>query len=164
MIWQPMQSDDLPAVNAIADRVHTDYPEDEAVFAERLNIYPAGCFTLRDDKLTVGYIISHPWHFKKPPKLNALIDAVPALASTYYIHDIALLPEARNTGAASTIVKTLAAHAEDQKSPNISLVAVNNSVQFWERHNFRVLIDTELDKQLKSYDDNAKFMVREIHE
>ena len=157
-----MKPDDLPDVSGIADRVHTDYPEDEAVFAERLALYPAGCFTLRNDERTIGYIISHPWHFRKPPKLNARLNAIPEAASTYYIHDIALLPEARKAGAASTSINTLAAHAEDQELPNMSLIAVNNSVRFWERHDFRVLTDNELDTHLKSYGHDAKFMVREL--
>src|SRR5262245_22544678 len=99
MIWQPMKPHDLSDVSRVADRVHTDYPEDEAVFAERLSLYPAGCFTLQHNERTIGYVISHPWHFKKPPELNALLNAIPARASTYYIHDIALLPEARASGA-----------------------------------------------------------------
>ncbi|WP_338025322.1 hypothetical protein [Bradyrhizobium yuanmingense] len=61
MPWRAMEPDHLPGVRGIADRVHLNYPEDEAVFSERLELYPEGCFVLERarDGLT-GYIISHP--------------------------------------------------------------------------------------------------------
>ncbi len=48
-LWRAMTPGDLPAVLAIADVVHPDYPEDAAIFAERLALYPAGCRVLERD-------------------------------------------------------------------------------------------------------------------
>jgi ribosomal protein S18 acetylase RimI-like enzyme len=162
MHWQPMTTDDLPAVNAVADRVHASYPEDNAVFAERLGLYPEGCFALNGDAGMAGYIISHPWLFKKPPQLKTLLEKIPSPATTYYIHDIALLPGARHSGAASAILEIVRDHAKARRFRNMSLVAVNNSVHFWERHGFRTVIDPELDPKLKSYDADARFMVCDL--
>ena len=96
-----MTAADLPAVNAIAAQVHVAYPEDAAVFAERLTLHPAGCCVLDGGTGVAGYVISHPWRIAEPPALDTLLGALPAPASTYYIHDIALLPAARRGGAAS---------------------------------------------------------------
>lgn len=172
-----MTAADLPAIIAIADELHPDYPEDETVFANRLALYSAGCLVLADGEASVGYVVSHPWHFNKPPALNVLLKNIPSAASTYYIHDLAVLPEARKTGAAGRIIDDLARHAAGLKLPNMSLVAVNNSVHFWERQNFRnvdVTIEgcgsggfqrraaSELDQKLRSYGDHACYMIRPL--
>lgn len=105
--WRPMTPTDLPHVLAIAGVVHTAYPEDAAVFAERLQLYPAGCLIWESAGRVVGYGISHPWREGAPAALNALWGEWPAKASTCYIHDIALLPEVRGFGAGSAIVALL---------------------------------------------------------
>jgi hypothetical protein len=52
---------DLPAVMATAAQVHPGYPEDEAVFAERLALAPQGCLCLERERPLAGYVVSHPW-------------------------------------------------------------------------------------------------------
>ena len=160
--WRAMTPDDLSAAKALADVIHPDYPEDEAVFADRLALHPAGCFTLDTDAGALGYLLSHPWHDRQPPKLNAILSEPASPASTYYIHDLALLPAARKTGAGAAIVEILAAHAHALQLPNMTLVAVNNSVHFWRRQGFDIVVDPDLDRQLQSYDAQACFMSREL--
>jgi len=156
-----MRPADLPAALAVADLVHPRYPEDPAIFAERLALYPAGCLVLMQGEEQIGYIVSHPWSYGEPPALNSLLGALPLAPSTYYIHDIALLPRARGTGAAKTVIAHLADRAEALGLPNLSLIAVNDSVAFWQRHGFAVTPDPALDKKLRSYDESARFMVRQ---
>ena len=160
--WRGMVADDLAAVQALAAIIHPDFPEDAAVFADRLALHPAGCFTLDRDGDAIGYVLSHPWHFGHPPKLNAILSEPASPASTYYIHDLALLPAARKTGAAAAIVETLAAHARALRLSNMTLVAVNNSVHFWRRQGFDVVVDPLLDRHLQSYDTRACFMSRDL--
>jgi ribosomal protein S18 acetylase RimI-like enzyme len=157
-----MRKPDLPALLAVADIVHPAYPEDPAVFAERLDLYPAGCLVLELGGKAIGYIVSHPWFYAEPPKLNSRLRVLPTDSTTYYIHDIALLPEARGTGAATAVIDRLVAHAGQRGLRNISLVAVNDSGQFWRRHGFDSVDDPKLAAKLRSYDGNARFMVREI--
>jgi ribosomal protein S18 acetylase RimI-like enzyme len=161
-VWREMTATDLPAVQAIADALHPNHPEDEAIFINRLKLHAAGCCVLVDGETAYGYAVSHPWHFKEPPALNALLDHIPSPMSTYYIHDLAILPQARKSAAAEHIVSRLARHATDLKLPNMSLVAVNNSVHFWERQGFLILATSELDRKLRSYGDHAQFMVRDL--
>jgi ribosomal protein S18 acetylase RimI-like enzyme len=160
--WRPMTAADLPAALAVADVVHPNYPEDPAVFTERLALYPRGCLVLaRHDRL-IGYIVSHPWSYGEPPALNSLLGALPVPPTTYYIHDIALLPEARGTGAANAVVTRLIAQARDEGLPDLSLTAVNDSVAFWTRHGFRLAEEPALDEKLRSYDAAARFMVCDL--
>jgi SAM-dependent methyltransferase/ribosomal protein S18 acetylase RimI-like enzyme len=151
---------DLPLVSVLAARIHPDYPEDDAVFAERLQLYPPGCRVLEGEHGLAAYIVSHPWRHLEPPPLNALLGKLPSQPSTFYIHDLALAPEARGTGAASLVVDELADHARKTGLPAISLIAVNGSVGFWQRQGFETVRDPQLDSKLRSYGDDACFMAR----
>ena len=141
-------------MEAVAEIVHTDYPEDEAVFIERLALYPAGCFALDGAAGLQGYLISHPWHQGAAPKLNTLLGTVPAERDTYYIHDLALHPAAQGAGAASAIIRRLL--AETVGFRRHALVAVNASVPFWSRHGFRPATGPDI----ASYGADALYMVR----
>jgi len=158
MSWRPMTPADLSAVNDIATTVHAAYPEDPAVFQERLALYPDGCRVLTHDGTITGYIVSHPWVLGQPPALNTLLGAIPASADTFYIHDIALLGSGRNRDAARSVMRALIALAEQSGFTNLTLVAVNNSTAFWQKLGFRIVDDRTLEKKLQSYDDMARLM------
>lgn len=68
-MWRPMAVADLGAVNAVADVVHVNYPEDPAVFANRLALFPAGCWMAEEDGAVLGYCIAHPGMVGEPPQL-----------------------------------------------------------------------------------------------
>jgi GNAT superfamily N-acetyltransferase len=160
--WRPMSPADLAAVNGLAGEIHPAYPEEAAVFAERLRLYPDGCRVFAQADGIAAYIVSHPWRYLEPPALNALLGKLPDAASTFYIHDLALTPRVRRTGAGSRIVTWLAGHARSRGLPNMSLIAVNGSAGFWQRHGFEALHDPALDRKLRSYGDDARFMMRSL--
>jgi ribosomal protein S18 acetylase RimI-like enzyme len=160
LLWRPMTRRDLSAATGIASRVHVDFPEDAAVFEERLRLYPLGCWVLGQDDDIAGYLVSHPWYLGEPPALNAQLGELPAQASTYYIHDLTLLAVARGGGAASAIVRQILAYAIARGFATASLVAVSGSAPFWQSHGFRV-DDAGMQHKLASYGDDAHFMVRE---
>jgi ribosomal protein S18 acetylase RimI-like enzyme len=158
-----MTAGDLPDVAAVADRVHPAYPEDLAVAVERLALYPAGCRVLAEASgALLGYVLSHPWHSAAPPALDSLLGALPSSTPSYYIHDLALLPAARGTGAADAVVRALASDAAAAGFRDMQLVAVNGSTGFWQRHGFRRVERPELAPKLRSYDEDACFMVRDL--
>ena len=154
---------DLPAVMRIAALVHPDYPEDEAVFAERLALAPAGCLVLagKSGELS-GYVVSHPWPRGSLPALNSLLGATPAGTHDWYLHDLALLPAARGGGHAGSGVSRIVSTARDARCEAIALVAVNGSAGFWERQGFRPADDPALAAKLASYDDAARYMMRDL--
>lgn len=130
-----MQADDLAAVAAISDAVHGRYTEPVAVYAERLALYPEGCRVLIQDDAT-GYLVSHPWHRDSPPALGAMLHALPADADSYYLHDLALLPSARGSGAGRAALDLVIAQARTLGLPDITLTAVGGADRFWARHGF----------------------------
>jgi ribosomal protein S18 acetylase RimI-like enzyme len=157
-----MTPQDLPQVQALADSIHVSHPEDPLVLTERWRLYPQGCLMLVENECAIGYALTHPWRFAEPPPLNRLLGAIPSPATTYYIHDIALLPEARGHGHAAHIADRLAAHAREAGYGNLSLVAVNNSQAFWKKAGFRVIAVPGLEAKLASYGPDAALMVREL--
>lgn len=157
-----MTEADLPAVLDIAGRVHVNYPEDEAVVVERFQLYPAGCAVLAFGHGLAGYALTHPWRYGAPPTLNMKLGAIPPRPTTYYVHDLALLPETRGTGAGAAMANAILAHARATGYDNASLVAVNGSVPFWSKVGFEVVDDPALAAKLMTYDGDARFMVRKM--
>jgi ribosomal protein S18 acetylase RimI-like enzyme len=162
IIWRAMTGYDLEDVQKIADTVHPDFYEAPEVLAERQQLYRNGCYLLELGDKPAGYVLSHPWRHGSLPALNAPLGQLPTDADTYYIHDLALLPVTRRVGAASTIVAALAKHAEAEGYPTMTLVAVNGSVPFWERHGFAVADIPELYGKLLTYDAAARYMVKRL--
>lgn len=156
-----MTAADIGAVKHVADVVHPAFPESEAVFANRLALHAEGCWALAADHGFEGYVLSHPWSDRDPPPLGAVLQPA-ARPSTYYIHDLALLATARGSGAGAAIVGMLTARARMLDLPNMTLVAVNNSVHFWQRQGFTVTPDPALDVKLASYGAQARFMSKKL--
>jgi GNAT superfamily N-acetyltransferase len=160
--WRPMAVGDLAAVEAIAAIVHPGFFERPEIFAERLRLYPQGARLLTHGPTALGYVLSHPWRDEAIPALDSLLRELPAGAKNYYLHDLALLPEARGTGAAGRLVADLIAHATTAGFSRMSLVAVNGSQAFWRRHGFSALDVPDLRQKLSSYEADAAFMVRPL--
>lgn len=153
-----MTSADLPRVDEIAAAVHPAFPEDAAVFSERLALYPDGCHVLERKGVIEGYVLGHPWDDGEPPALNSLLRALPSMPSTFYIHDLALMPAARGIGAADGIVVMLIEQARRSSLRSVSLVAVNGSAPFWHRHGCQPAHDETIAAKLRSYGAEARFM------
>ncbi len=160
--WRPLAATEIDRVEAIAAVVHPRFFEERVVFAERQQLYPAGTLLLEIDGNACGYILSHPWRRGMLPALNALLGAIPENADTYYIHDLALLPAARGSGAAAQIVAHLTRHARAAGFASMSLVAVNGSQGFWERQGFAVEEISGLADKLMSYEPEAKMMLKPL--
>lgn len=160
--WRGMRAADLSAVIAIAARVHPDYPEDAAVFGERLALCPAGCLVLEGAGGPDGYVLSHPWRDDAPPALNVALGALPARPDCWYLHDIALLPHARGRNAPAAALAMLAARARKAGLSRIVLVATGSAGAYWLRAGFTALDRPRAAAILRSYDPAARLMSRAL--
>lgn len=158
--WRVMTAADLPAVSAISDTVHGRYSEAIEVYAERLALYPTGCFIFEDDGAVVGFLVTHPWHRDTPPKLGAMLGVVPVDADTFYLHDIALLPATRGTGAGRAAVELTIQAARAAGFGEITLMAVGGADSFWAAQGFTIA-DAAPDI-LSSYGPEARLMRRTL--
>jgi len=152
---------DLDGVVRVARIAFPDHFEDRACFAERLALYPQGCFVL-DAGQVAGYLIAYPWRSASAPPLNTVIGTLPLGADVLYLHDLALHPDARGQGATSAIVERLAVQARAEGWPVIALVAVNDATAFWQRMGFGVVDDPAMAAKLASYGADARYMVRKL--
>lgn len=160
--WRQMREDGLASVINIAAQLHPTYHEDDQIYAERLALYPHGCLVLEMNCDVLGYAISHPWLAKQPVTLNSLLQTLPAQPSTYYIHDVALLPGARGQGAVVQLLQNLSERAKAENLKNLSLVSVNSSHDFWSRNGFVAIDDPVLQQKLNSYDLTARFLSKDL--
>jgi hypothetical protein len=160
--WRTMSAYDLDAVVSIAEVVHPDFFEAPDVLAERRELYPNGAHLLEIGERPVGYVLSHPFRRNAIPALNATLGGLPDNPDTYYLHDIALLPVARHMGAARFITNVLARHAAARDLGSMSLVAVNGSEGFWAQQGFLAKALPELTGKLLTYEEGARYMVREL--
>lgn len=130
--WRPMLPGDLAAVERIAGIVHLDYPEAPEVFADRLALFAPGCFMAEDgDGTLLGYCIAHPGVVGDPPPLDTVLGGLPAGTDCLYIHDVALLPQARGKGLGAALMPQLVRVARTHGFARMALTAVSNSDGFW---------------------------------
>ncbi|WP_220790658.1 GNAT family N-acetyltransferase [Gluconacetobacter asukensis] len=161
--WRTMRPDDLPAVVDIAAHAHPAYPEGEAVFTERLTLCPTGCLVLDGGSGPEGYVLSHPWCAAAPPALDCALGALPARPDCWYLHDIALLPDARGRGAPSAALAILAQRAGQAGLSRMALIATGSARVYWLRAGFTPIDLPEAATILASYDPKAQLMIRAVH-
>lgn len=156
-----MRADDLSTVGAMAARVHPAYPEGDAVFAERLRLYPQGCRILEAGGRIADDAISHPWVSGPPPRLNSLLGGLPARPTTLLLHDVALPPAARGAGAACRLLDDPVGLARAAGLSGLCSVAVNGSAAFRARRGFRAVQNPASERELRGYDPAALLVRRD---
>lgn len=161
--WRSMEASDLDGVVRVARLAFPDHFEDRQCFAERLALYPRGCFVLAGSETEVaGYLIAYPWAANSAPPLNSLIGRLPDCAEVLYLHDLALLPYVQGQGHTKIIVKRLAEEAMQDGWTAIALVAVNRAAAFWAKFAFEPAADAGMKAKLASYGDGACYMTRTL--
>lgn len=151
-----MREDDLDGVVEVARVAFPDHPERRACFAERLALAPESCLVLADGQGVAGYLIAYPWPLQAIPPLDTLLGALPDARDAWYLHDLALLPEARGGGHARAGLVLLFAGID---AP-IGLVSVNDSAAFWQAQGFEPRENPAIRAKLASYGPRAHYMVR----
>ncbi|MET4216505.1 GNAT superfamily N-acetyltransferase [Bradyrhizobium sp. LB7.2] len=160
--WRPARASDLPAISAIAARIHPDLPERPEVFAEKMRLYPDGSRVLAAEDEIAGYGLAHPWTQHRIPPLDGFLEQLPGNADCLYVHDVAVLPGFRG-GVAGDYVAAIEQLARASGIATLALVSVYATRPLWERLGFRaVTANAELRAKLASYGDNATYMLRDL--
>lgn len=158
--WRAAVVNDLVDIQRIADKIHPDLRERPEVFAERLRLFPEGCFALVQNQRVVGYGLSHPWVLNSIPPLDELLGGIPPSPECLLIHDVAVLPHARGHGVAGILIGLTAELARKRGIPCLALVSVYGTRALWMRLGFEVISDGSLTHKLKSYGSTARYMIR----
>jgi len=160
--WRPARVSDLRGIVAIATRIHPDLPERPEVLMEKMQLYPRGCRVLVVADTIAGYGLAHPWMQHRIPPLDGFLERLPEDADCLYVHDVAVLPDARG-GAAGAYVAGIEQLARSSGITTLALVSVYGTRALWERLGFRpVAPDAVLRDKLASYGTSATYMLREL--
>lgn len=157
--WQPLGPADLPDVMRIAAQLHPGLPERREVLAEKIRLAPATCCKLVRDAVCAGYGLAHPWRLDAIPPLDAFLEKLPAPAECLYVHDIAILPIARGSGASVAYLARLKQIAHASALPALALTSVYGTAPLWNRFGFVVQPSRALAEKLRSYGPSAVYMV-----
>lgn len=154
--------DDLPAIMGIQARCYRAIvPESEISMGAKLAASPATCFVAESRGAIQAYLLALPWDFASPPCLDAPDCHLPAAPDTLYLHDLAVAPEARGSGAAGALLGAFLGALDTLRLPRASLIAIQDSAPWWARHGFApVAMDTQLAQRLAGYGDDARYMQR----
>lgn len=160
--WRPAHASDLPAISAIAARIHPDLPESLEVLAEKMRLYPDGCRVLVVGDEIAGYGLSHPWKQHRIPPLDGLLERLPEDADCLYVHDVAVLAESRG-GVLRAYIADIEQLARASGLATLALVSVYATQPLWQRLGFRpVTADADLRAKLASYGEGATYMLRDL--
>jgi GNAT superfamily N-acetyltransferase len=160
--WRPASTLDLDAIQHIADRIHPDLSERPEIFTEKLALFAEGCFILAHDAAIFGYAFAHPWRLKQVPPLDTLLHALPPAPECLFVHDVAVLPEARGHGAAAMLIAILTRIAKKHDLPRLALVSVYGSDVLWSGQGFKPARDKALHAALAPYGESARYMIRRL--
>lgn len=158
MIWQPLETIDIPSVLTIAAQAHPGLFERPEIFQEKLALFPHGCKKLLINNKLAGYGFAHPWRLYSIPQLDTFLEKIPTHPDCLYIHDVAILPHARGNNAASLLVTQFKTLAAQFGFSALSLVSVYMTTGFWQRFGFEIITVEAIEEQLKSYGNDASFM------
>ncbi|HEY4527141.1 MAG TPA: GNAT family N-acetyltransferase [Candidatus Paceibacterota bacterium] len=157
--WTSLLESDITEVDKIAREIHPTLPERWEVFAEKLRLFPAGCFKFMFEGKMVGYTFSHPWTLYSIPPLDDFLHTLPENPDCIYIHDVAVLPAARGHNAAGLFIAQISKVAQKVQIQHLACVSVYGTDVLWARLGFRVVSSEEIASKLGSYGDSAKYMV-----
>jgi N-acetylglutamate synthase-like GNAT family acetyltransferase len=100
-----------------------------------------------------------PSDFANPPQLNQTYCRLPAQPDCLYLHDLAVAPAARTAGAGRLLVDAFFAHLRESELPRASLIAIQDSAPYWQRHGFQpVPLAGSLQSRLASYGLDVQYM------
>jgi GNAT superfamily N-acetyltransferase len=121
-----------------------------------LKAFPAGANFLVVGKKIVGYLFFHPWFSGRAKELNNKSFSLTGKEDCLYLHDLAVLPEARGKGITKTALDYFDSVAKQLGFSQQFLVAVQGSKEFWESNGFSTI------KEISYGNQTAYFMKKEI--
>lgn len=159
-----MTQADLGLVLAIQQRSYPSaYHEPLAAFENKLRRSPGSAWLAVSGEDTLAYLVTLPVDEAHFPALHAASWSPAPQAKWLYLHDLAVDPAHRGSGAGQRLVEQAFEHARALGLEGLALVAVQSSQPYWERQGFQAREPghATLRETLLSFGDEACFMVRD---
>lgn len=159
-----MRREDIDDVLTIQAACYTAIvPESRASLLAKLDASPSTCFvavhTAGTQQGMAGYLFAMPWQLGTPPQLDAPDCILPAQPNCLYLHDLAVAPSARKTGAGQALVAAFMDRLKTLPLQHASLISIQASAPYWQRHGFSVVpTNAAIEAKLGSYGTDAVYM------
>ena len=161
---RPLTEGDLPALTAIQSSVFEPlFRETQDVLGSRLTVAPTCCWGAFTDGELVAYILSHPWPAASPPPIGRALPPPPP-GDNWFIHDLAITPQARGLRLGHALVRSAADAALKLGLVRGDLIAVQGAWSFWEKLGYTPAEDLseELKAKVAGYGPDARYMTAVI--
>jgi GNAT superfamily N-acetyltransferase len=144
------------------DAYKPEFVESSATFLARLRAFPPGCKIVDIAGESVAYLISHPWTYEDPPKLNMEEFTLRAMPDVFFIHSVTVMKKYQNDGIGSALANAAIALGRRRGFSRFTLFSVQDSTPFWQRLGFKQAdgLPQSILQALAGYGRSATFMVR----
>lgn len=153
--------DDLKAVLAVQSACYPPFfHESAAAFRAKLEASPDTHWLCRREGTALGYLVTLPVAEGKLPALDADAVATVDTPEWLYVHDLAVLPEARSLGLGKRFMAEAERVAREKGLRGLALVAVEAAEGYWANLGFQPVktVSVELAAKLASFGEGAVYM------
>lgn len=159
LLIRTLSTEDLPLIMQIQAACYpAHFNEAAEVFAERIANYAHSSWLALRNNQALGYLFTYPTQLGQVCKLGSGFSTSQA-ANCLYLHDMAVLPEAKGQGIASALLSTALQYGRQRKLRHSALVAVQNSATFWQKFGYSISsLESEQQMNLLSYGDQAHYL------
>jgi ribosomal protein S18 acetylase RimI-like enzyme len=132
-----INEDSWPQILQIQAEVYVDIePESLATLRSKWQNSPECCSLCVTEQGVCAYLLAHAWHSESPPKLYQPAPASPQ-GDVLFIHDLAVSKRVAGMGVGTQMVSHLLNSAQARGFRDALLVAVQDSVPFWQKFGFQ---------------------------
>jgi N-acetylglutamate synthase-like GNAT family acetyltransferase len=137
------------------------FHESSEAFLAKLRVFPSGCKIVDVAGESVAYLISHPWTYEDPPKLNLEAFTLPSSPDVFFIHSVTVMRPYQQCGIGSALAKAAVAIGQGHGFSRLTLISVQDSIPFWEKLGFKQpkSLPQSVCQALHGYGDEATYMV-----
>jgi N-acetylglutamate synthase-like GNAT family acetyltransferase len=158
---RPATANDASAYLRIGtDAYPPEFHESSAAFLAKLRVFPSGCKIVEVAGESVAFLISHPWTYENPPKLNSEAFTLPSLPNVFFIHSVTVMRAHQKHGIGSALVRTAIALGQSHGFSRLTLISVQDSASFWEKFGFKRVetLSQSIRRALFAYGHSSTYM------
>ena len=144
-----------------SDAYPPGFQESSEAFLAKLRVFPSGCKIVDVAGESVAFLISHPWTYENPPKLNLEAFGLPLWPDVFFIHSVTVKKAYQKRGIGSALAKEAIALGRSHGFSSFTLISVQHSTSFWQKLSFKQVesFPQSVCQVLDGYGSSATFMV-----
>jgi N-acetylglutamate synthase-like GNAT family acetyltransferase len=143
------------------DAYTPEFHESSEAFLAKLRVFPSGCKIVDVAGESVAYLISHPWTYETPPKLNLETFTLPLWPDVFFIHSVTVKRAYQKRDIGSALAKAAIAIGKSHGFSRFTLISVQHSTSFWQKLAFKQVesLPQSVRQALDGYGSSATYMV-----